>query len=87
LAFQRYSWPGNVRELRNIIERNLILNEGPVFRAELAKPDQKPRHALHHLDENESEHLRSVLQAKGWRIRGNCGAAELLGLKPTTLES
>ena len=34
-SFQEYSWPGNVRELRNAVERNLILNSGPVFRAEV----------------------------------------------------
>ena len=40
LAFQRYSWPGNVRELRNVIERNLILNHGPMFRADLPELEQ-----------------------------------------------
>jgi transcriptional regulator with GAF, ATPase, and Fis domain len=35
----------------------------------------------------EKEHVRSVLESTGWRIRGNGGAAELLGLQPTTLET
>jgi formate hydrogenlyase transcriptional activator len=87
VAFQRYSWPGNVRELRNVIERNLILNTGPIFRAELLELKQKTDRTLRHLDEIESEHFRSVLQATGWRIRGRGGAAERLGLKPTTLEA
>ena len=33
--FQKYAWPGNVRELRNVIERNLILNPGPMFKADI----------------------------------------------------
>jgi transcriptional regulator with GAF, ATPase, and Fis domain len=35
----------------------------------------------------EREHIRSVLETTGWRIRGRAGAAEVLGLKPSTLES
>ena len=35
----------------------------------------------------EKDHVRSVLESTGWRIRGNGGAAELLGLQPTTLET
>ena len=82
---QRYTWPGNVRELRNVIERNLILNTGPIFRAEIPELEEKPHRAIHHLDE--AEHLQNVLQAAKWRIRGKGGAAEILGLKPTTLEA
>jgi formate hydrogenlyase transcriptional activator len=85
--FQSYSWPGNVRELRNIIERNLILNSGPIFRAGIPEQDQKPNREMRHLDEVESEYFHNVLQATGWRIRGKRGAAEILGVKPTTLEA
>ena len=48
---QRYTWPGNVRELRNVIERNLILNTGPIFRAEIPELEEKPHRAIRHLDE------------------------------------
>lgn len=83
---QRYSWPGNVRELCNLVERNLILNTGPIFRVELA--DLESSHAsLQRLDDVESEHLRNVLQSTHWRIRGPGGAAQVLGVKPTTLEA
>jgi len=87
LAFQRYSWPGNVRELRNVIERNLILNPGPIFHAEAPEPVKKSARSMQHFDDMESEYFRDVLHAKGWRIRGEGGAAETLGLKPTTLEA
>jgi formate hydrogenlyase transcriptional activator len=85
--FQKYSWPGNVRELRNVIERNLILISGSILRAELPNslPDKKMN--LRRLDQVDAEHLRSVLQSTHWRIRGQRGAAEVLGLKPTTLEA
>lgn len=85
--FQKYSWPGNVRELRNVIERSLILNSGPIFRAEFpnALHDEKPN--LRRLDEVDTEYLRNVLQSTHWRVRGQGGAAEVLGLKPTTLEA
>lgn len=86
--FQKYSWPGNVRELRNVIERSLILNSGgPIFRAELPNTPQDKKTSSRRLDEVEAEHLRNVLQSTHWRVRGQGGAAEALGLKPTTLEA
>jgi PAS domain S-box-containing protein len=86
-SFQEYSWPGNVRELRNAIERNLILNSGPVFYAEVLQLDATLLPVSHKLEDIERRHVRQALQATHWRIRGKGGAAELLGLKPTTLEA
>ena len=85
--FQKYSWPGNVRELRNVIERNLILNSGPIFRAELPNAPQDKKASLRRLDDVDAEYLRKVLQSTHWRVRGAAGVAEVLGLKPTTLEA
>jgi transcriptional regulator with GAF, ATPase, and Fis domain len=85
-ALQRYSWPGNIRELRNIVERAVILATGP--RLHITVPSDSPHHekpSLLHI-ENEREHIRGVLDMTGWRVRGKGGAAEILGLKPTTLE-
>ena len=86
---QRHSWPGNVRELRNVVERAMIV----------AKPGGKlviplvpttftvaqPRSSK--LIDVETAHMRSVLESCAWRIRGAGGAAERLGLKPSTLET
>jgi formate hydrogenlyase transcriptional activator len=90
-ALTGYSWPGNVRELRNAVERALILATGPVLEIEIPGVNQpgtsassSPRGGAGHLDQAELLH---VLQQTGWRIRGKRGAAALLGLKPTTLES
>jgi transcriptional regulator with GAF, ATPase, and Fis domain len=81
-ALQSYSWPGNVRELRNVIERAMILSTGGALRAEV--PGSR-RHSTKTLQDVEREHVRAVLETTGGRIRGEGGAAELLGLKPTTL--
>jgi transcriptional regulator with GAF, ATPase, and Fis domain len=85
-----YSWPGNIRELRNVIERGMILAHGPVLHVKLAhKLLQldlgKPADGT--LDQAERTHIVRALERCGWRIRGVKGAAEQLGVKPTTLES
>jgi len=85
--FQRYSWPGNVRELHNVIERNLILSMGPVFQAEILHHEVRQAAKLQSLNEVEADYLRRVLHRTKWRVRGAGGAAEVLGLKPTTLEA
>jgi transcriptional regulator with GAF, ATPase, and Fis domain len=86
-AFEEYPWPGNVRELRNVIERYLILNPGPVFRAEVPELGDTGGRAAQQLDDVERHHMLRVLQSTRWRIRGKGGTAEILGLKPTTLEA
>jgi transcriptional regulator with GAF, ATPase, and Fis domain len=83
---QRYPWPGNVRELRNTIERAIILATGPRLEITVPKglPSNRDKDALVDL---QVEHIRAVLDSTCWRVRGRGGAAERLGLKPTTLES
>lgn len=86
-ALQAYSWPGNVRELRNVIERAVILSQGGVLRVVL--PETGPALQLPDatLAAVERQYIVQVLQAVGWRVRGKGGAAEVLDLKPSTLES
>ncbi|MBR1086288.1 sigma 54-interacting transcriptional regulator [Bradyrhizobium manausense] len=89
-ALTAYSWPGNIRELRNVVERAMILAHGPVLHVKLAhKPLQlDPAKATDGtLDQAERAHIVRALDRCGWRIRGIGGAAEQLGIKPTTLES
>ena len=84
---QQYRWPGNVRELSNVIERAMILTTGDSLVVEtpsLCPGSQRTRMTL---NEGMREQILRVLQDTGWRIRGAGGAAEILGLKPTTLES
>jgi formate hydrogenlyase transcriptional activator len=89
LALQRYHWPGNVRELRNVVERAVIIATGPRLTIELPKaaPSAAPRHGSIALADIERDHIVAVLERVKWRVRGDGGAAKLLGMKPSTLES
>jgi formate hydrogenlyase transcriptional activator len=84
----RYPWPGNVRELRNVIERAVILFTGGQLIVPAPRPSMTTtQQTAMTLEALEAEHIRTVLDGTNWRIRGRRGAAERLGLKPTTLES
>jgi PAS domain S-box-containing protein len=86
-ALQQYPWPGNIRELRNVVERAMIIATGS--RLTIALPDASPAAVKRsaRLVDVERTHIRSVLEGTNWRIRGPGGAADRLGLKPTTLET
>ena len=85
-----YAWPGNIRELEHVIERAVILNQGP----ELELGDWMPRsteaartEASATLEEVERAHILAVLDQTNWRVSGEKGAAKILGLNATTLEA
>ncbi|MBN2702097.1 MAG: sigma-54-dependent Fis family transcriptional regulator [Methylothermaceae bacterium] len=89
-ALKSHPWPGNIRELEHVIERAVILSRGTelLLEEEFSRtdsPEQPPR--LETLEEAERAHILKVLKATGWRVSGRDGAAELLGLKRSTLES
>jgi len=84
---QGYSWPGNVRELRNVIERAMILNRGQTFHVDRFKSEDFEAEQPVRLDELERRHIIDMLERTGWRVSGKNGTAEILGLKPTTLEA
>jgi len=87
-GLQTYPWPGNVRELRNVIERAVILATGPQLVVPVPRATMRPMpQSAMTLVALEVDHIRSVLESTNWRVRGSGGAAERLGLKPTTLES
>ncbi|MFQ5605335.1 MAG: sigma 54-interacting transcriptional regulator [bacterium] len=85
-----YPWPGNVRELENIVERAVIISSGTQLQLgdwlqkPLALADDSPFTTL---EEHERQHILQALELTNWRVRGKRGAAEILGMKPTTLES
>jgi formate hydrogenlyase transcriptional activator len=87
-ALKNYPWPGNIRELRNVIERFLITSTGTMFRGDL-QAMEKATAGAHSgtFEEVQRNHIMHILESVGWRIRGEGGAAKILGLKPTTLES
>jgi|GEM_PF-1832277 len=83
-----YPWPGNVRQLRNVIERAMIISSGPDLQIELPGISrERVRSEIKEMEEVERDHISYILNMTNWRIRGKSGAAEILGLKPTTLES
>jgi transcriptional regulator with GAF, ATPase, and Fis domain len=88
-ALQQYAWRGNVRELRNVIARAVIGASGPHLTVALPPPRMPDRHASSAatLDQLVADHIRATLETTRWRVRGPGGAAERLGIKPTTLET
>jgi formate hydrogenlyase transcriptional activator len=89
-ALEAYHWPGNIRELRNVIERAMILSQGPKLYIKLSQAALKPiavKAMAGSLDEAELTIIRQAVEQCNWRIRGSNGAAALLNMKPTTLES
>lgn len=87
-ALMEYSWPGNVRELRNAIERSMILMNSPQLSIDALKTGASfTTTELHTLRDVEIQHIRKILERTAWKIRGKNGAAEILGMKPTTLET
>jgi len=98
---RNYDWPGNVRELKNVIERAVILSQGDVLRLDLSLPgtnvatvdrpagDDAEKTQVFLTDDDMKElqkrNLLVALAQTGWRVSGKGGAAELLGVRPTTL--
>ena len=78
-----YPWPGNIRELRNVIERAVIVTTGEKLNLQL--PKSMIAVSTRTLKEAEYQHILTILQKTGWRIKGPNGAATILGVKPSTL--
>lgn len=97
-SLNKYHWPGNIRELKNVIERAVILTKGKRLRLDLAMPgthETKQTSVYTPVDETEfiteavfrekeKINMYAVLRHANWRISGTDGAAELLGIKPST---
>jgi formate hydrogenlyase transcriptional activator len=74
-----YSWPGNIRELRNVIERAVIVTTGE--KLNLQSPKSLTSIPTRTLKDVEYQHILTILQKTGWRIKRQSGAATILGMK------
>ncbi|MEZ4247579.1 MAG: sigma 54-interacting transcriptional regulator [Polyangiales bacterium] len=98
-SLRAYAWPGNLRELANVLERATILSRDGVLRAadldlphratsrEPSAPANAAPTALLTLEDAERAHVERVLRHTKGKVYGAGGAAEILGLKPSTLQS
>jgi formate hydrogenlyase transcriptional activator len=101
-ALVRYDWPGNIRELQNVIERAVIVSNGPVLKVSLN--DLRTRVASAEssngagvsddtgtmrgvLEEAERKQILAALKQSQWVVAGPKGAAALLGMKRSTLQA
>ena len=95
-----YAWPGNIRELQNVLERAVVLAEGPVLAIDAhmlpaaapVEPVLKPAPpssgaSFGSLEDAERRHIVAALRQVAWRIEGARGAAKMLDLSPSTLRS
>ena len=103
LQLQGYHWPGNIRELQNVIERAVITSVSGRLKFDLPttertkRPDPTDAAAAaeepaaivtdDEMRHRERENVLAALKRTKWKISGEDGAAELLGIKPTTLAS
>ena len=86
----RYDWPGNVRELQNILERALVLTAGQIVHVDasmLQSGEAVQQPAVDTLENVERNHIVRALNETNWVVHGKKGAAETLGINPSTLRS
>ena len=89
-ALMDYHWPGNIRELENLVQRALILSPGRTLVLGdwlRKKPTAGQKSTLMTMEEAERAHITSVLELTHWKVSGDNGAARLLNMIPTTLDS
>jgi transcriptional regulator with GAF, ATPase, and Fis domain len=88
-ALASYDWPGNVRELEHLIERAVIVSQGPVLtidELEQPAPDSSHKNTPRTLADAERIHIIETLSQTSWVLAGKHGAAARLGMNRSTLQ-
>jgi len=90
-AMEQYEWPGNVRELENVMQRTALLTKGPAvtefyLNPELVKTSSSDK-KLKSITENERDHIITTLKSCNWKVYGPGGAAAILEMNVSTLNS
>ena len=91
-ALREYDWPGNVRELENVLNRAVIVCEGPVLKAanlalNISSLPADSSDELITPEAYERGYIEKMLEMTGWVIRGPRGAAAVWGVPESTLRS
>ena len=90
-SLTKYAWPGNIRELQNVIERAVVLAKGPIVQIDdsMLRADETVEDSsfIETLENVERQHIIRALTETRWVIHGKKGAAEILGINPSTLRS
>ncbi|HHB75002.1 MAG TPA: PAS domain S-box protein [Desulfobulbus sp.] len=88
-TLQQYSWPGNIRELENVVERAVITSAGSnlTLADVLLPPSAEKQLSFKSLAEMERKYILEVLEETNWKVSGKNSAAEILGLKRSTLRA
>ena len=88
---ESYEWPGNIRELENLMQRTALLTKGPIVTEFFLNPDLVKTipsdTKLKSITENERDHIIATLKKCNWKVYGPGGAAEILDIHVSTLNS
>jgi transcriptional regulator with GAF, ATPase, and Fis domain len=87
-ALLNYNFPGNIRELENMIERAVIVENGPTLKPGNWIPEKDivaSNNDFRSFEANQRDYIIDVLDYTNWRVSGPNGAAKILKMKDKTL--
>ncbi|MFC0780760.1 sigma 54-interacting transcriptional regulator [Flavobacterium sp. HJSW_4] len=89
-----YNWPGNIRELEHVMQRTILLTEGNTIKeielsmsSKMHPEPAQESFSIKTILENERDYILYILKKCNGKISGAGGAAEILDIHPSTLNS